>query len=142
MSYPIVGAMVFSILTGSQLFEPVSSEFVVNGEASRSCREYVQAIKAERAARPPDAVPDRRYTALYAVFVAVTDGFLTGVNYVDRDQPQLGKVSDAKSRMAWLENYCETNPSATFVEALQYLLIGTHEKRHLSSPVRSMFVFA
>ncbi len=128
MSYPIVGAMVFSILAGSPLYEPATSEFVVAGEASRSCHEYVQAIKAERAARPPDAVPDRRYTALFAVFVAVTDGFLTGVNYVAQEQPQLGKVSDAKSRMAWLENYCETNPSATFVEALQYLRLDLMKK--------------
>lgn len=123
MSFPVVGAFVFSLLTGAQLFERTSTEFVVAGEAARSCGEYVKAVQAERMARPPDAPPGVRYTALYAVFAAVTDGFLTGINYVDREQPQLGKVSDAPSRMTWLEGYCETHPTAGFVEALQYLRI-------------------
>jgi hypothetical protein len=125
MSYPVVGALVVSLFANSPLYSPLAkqtgAEFVVNGEASRSCGEYIQALNAERAARPPDAVPGVRYTALYAVFVAVTDGFLTGVNYVDREQPQLGKLSDAQSRMTWLENYCKANPSARFVDGLEYL---------------------
>jgi len=128
MSFPVVGALVVSLLTGSPLYQQTSTEFVVAGEASRSCGEYVQAVKAERAARPPDAVPGVRYTALYAVFVAVTDGFLTGINYVDREQTQLGKVSDAQTRMTWLENYCKTNPSAAFVEGLQYLRLELIKK--------------
>jgi hypothetical protein len=125
MSYPMVGAMIASLFAYSPLYSPLAkqtgAEFVVNGEASRSCGEYIQALNAERNARPPDALPGVRYTALFAVFVAVTDGFLTGVNYVDREQPQLGKYSDAQSRMVWLENYCKTNPSARFVDGLEYL---------------------
>jgi hypothetical protein len=128
MSYLVVGAVVVSLFAGSLGYERTSSEFVVAGEASRSCGEYIEAIKAERTARPPDAVPGMRYTALYAIFVAVTDGFLTGINYVDRERAQLGKVSDAHSRMTWLEGYCKTNPSAGFIEALQFLRIELIKK--------------
>ena len=123
MSYSVVGTLVLSLLAGSPGYERSSADFLVAGEASRSCGEYIQAIKAERTARPPDAVPGMRYTALYAVFVAVTDGFLTGINYVDRERTQLGRVSDAQSRMTWLEDYCKTNPSVGFVQALEYLRI-------------------
>jgi hypothetical protein len=125
MSFPVVGAFVAALFMNSPLYSPLykqaGAEFVVNGEASRSCGEYIQALNAERTARPPDASPGVRYTAMYAVFVAVTDGFLTGVNYVDREQAQLGKLSDAQSRMTWLENYCKANPSAKFVEGLEFL---------------------
>jgi hypothetical protein len=120
MSFQIVGGLLLGLVAGSPLYEQ-SSGFVVTGEAARSCSEYVQSANAERAARPPDATPGVRYTALYVIFVAVTDGFLTGINYVDRERPQLGTLSDAPSRMTWLENYCKTNPSARFVEALEYL---------------------
>jgi hypothetical protein len=123
MSYPVVGALVVALFAGNPYYQQTSTEFVVAGDASRSCGEYIQAIKAERSARPRDAAAGIRYTALYAVFVAVTDGFLTGINYVDRERAQLGKASDAQSRMAWLEGYCKTNPSAGFIEALEYLRI-------------------
>jgi hypothetical protein len=103
------------------MFEKAGASFVVAGEASRSCQQYLQAAEAERAARPPDATPGMRYTSLYVIFVGVTDGFLTGINYVDQDRPQLGALSDAHSRMTWLENYCKAHQSAPFVEALQYL---------------------
>jgi hypothetical protein len=103
------------------MYEHTSSGFVVAGEAGRSCKQYLEAVGAERAARPPDASPGVRYTALYVIFVGVTDGFLTGINYVDRQRPQLGQLSDAPSRMVWLEDYCKSHPSANFIEALQYL---------------------
>jgi hypothetical protein len=128
MSYSLVGGLVFALVTGSPLYEHTGTAIVVNGDASRSCREYIQAVKAERMTRPADASPGIRYTALYAVFIAVTDGFLTGINYIDHDRSQLGKISDAESRMTWLEGYCKTNPSAGFFEALQYLRIELIEK--------------
>jgi len=134
MSYPVAGLVVAALFTASPLpapgpkVQPASTEFLVAGEASRSCGEYIQAIEAEHAARPPDAVPGIRYTALYAVFAAVTDGFLTGANYVDRDRAQLGRASDAKTRMTWLQGYCQTNPRAPFVEALEYLRIELIKK--------------
>jgi len=112
-----------SLFAGSSLYEHANSGFVVAGEAGRSCGQYIQAADAERAARPADAVPGMRYTALYVIFVGVTDGFLTGVNYIDRERSQLGKLSDAHSRMTWLEDYCKTHPAASFIEALQYLRI-------------------
>jgi len=123
MSYPIVGAVLLGLLTGSPPYERTSAEFVVAGEASRSCGEYIKAIDAERAAQPPNPIAGMRYTALYAVFVAVTDGFLTGINYVDRDRSQVGRVSDAPARMTWLEGYCKANPSVGFIQALEYLRI-------------------
>ena len=128
MSYPVVVGLVFTLVTGSPFYEHTGTGFVVNGDASRSCGEYIQAVKAERTARPADALAGMRYTALYAVFIAVTDGFLTGINYIDRDRSQLGRVSDAQSRMRWLEDYCKTNPSAGFIEALQNLRIELIEK--------------
>jgi len=103
------------------MYQPASSGFVVAGEAGRSCSQYLQAVDAERAARPADAAPGVRYTALYVIFVGVTDGFLTGVNYVDRERQQLARLSEAHSRMTWLENYCKDHPTASFIEALQFL---------------------
>jgi len=137
MSNPVAGVLVAALFSASPMTPPPmqpsgiqlsGAEFVVAGEASRSCGEYIQAIKAEQAAQPPDAVPGIRYTALYAVFAAVTDGFLTGINYVDRDSTQLGQASDAQTRMTWLEGYCKTNPKAAFVEALEYLRIELIKK--------------
>ena len=123
MSFLTIGALGMSLFAGSSLYEHANSGFVVAGEAGRSCGQYIQAADAERAARPADAVPGMRYTALYVIFVGVTDGFLTGVNYIDRERSQLGKLSDAHSRMTWLEDYCKTHPAASFIEALQYLRI-------------------
>jgi hypothetical protein len=121
MSYLAVGALGVSLLAGTPMIAKTNTGFVVAGEASRSCRQYLQAAEAERAARPPDPTPGMRYTSLYVIFVGVTDGFLTGVNYVDQQRPQLGSASDADSRMTWLENYCKDHPGAGFIEALQYL---------------------
>jgi hypothetical protein len=121
MSFLTAGALGLSLLAGSPLYQPAAGGFLVDGEAARSCTQYLQAVDAERAARPPDADPAKRYTAQYVIFIGVTDGFLTGINYVDRGHPQLGSLFDAHSRMVWLENYCKNNPSAGFIEALQYL---------------------
>ena len=128
MSYLTVGALGMSLIAGSPLYQQTGTGFVVAGEAARSCGQYIQAAKAEEAARPKDPVPGMRYTALYVIFVGVTDGFLTGINYVDREHSQLGQLSDAHSRMAWLENYCEAHPSAEFIEALQYLRLELIKK--------------
>ena len=128
MSYPVIGAAVFSLLMGTPMFERTSTEFVVVGDAGRSCGEYIQAVKAETRARPATPAPGMRYTALYAVFIAVTDGFVTGLNYVDRDRPQLAKIADEQTRMTWLEGYCETNRSVPFIEALQYLRLEMIKK--------------
>jgi hypothetical protein len=128
MSYLAVGALGLSLVAGSPLYQQSGTGFVVAGEAARSCGQYIQAVKAEAAARPPNPVPGMRYTALYVIFVGVTDGFLTGVNYVDRERSQLGQLSDAHSRMTWLANYCEAHPSAEFIEALQYLRLELIKK--------------
>jgi hypothetical protein len=128
MSYLAVGALGMSLLAGSPMYRQAASGFVVDGEASRSCGQYLEAVKAEDAARPPDADPGKRYTALYVIFVGVTDGFLTGVNYVDRQGSQLGQSSDAQSRMAWLADYCQAHPQAPFIEALQYLRLELIKK--------------
>jgi hypothetical protein len=121
MSYLTLGALGISLLAVPQLYHHTGSGFLVTGEAGRSCGQYLEAANAERAARPPNPVPGMRYTAQYVIFVGVTDGFLTGINYVDQERPQLGTLSDANTRMAWLENYCKAHSSAGFVEALQYL---------------------
>lgn len=128
MSYLTVGALGMSLLAGSPLYQKAATGFVVDGEAARSCNQYLEAVKAEDAARPPDADPGKRYTALYVIFVGVTDGFLTGVNYIDRERSQLGQQSDAHSRMTWLAGYCEAHPQAPFVEALQYLRLELIKK--------------
>jgi hypothetical protein len=128
MSYLAVGVLGMSLLAGSPMYHQAASGFVVDGEAARTCGQYLDAVKAEDAARPPDADPGKRYTALYVIFVGVTDGFLTGVNYIDRDRSQLGQNSDAHSRMTWLADYCQTHPSAPFIEALQYLRLELIKK--------------
>jgi hypothetical protein len=128
MSYLAVGALGLSLAAGAPLYQQSGSGFVVAGEAARSCGQYIQAVKAEEEARPPNPTPGMRYTALYVIFVGVTDGFLTGVNYVDREGPQLGQLSDAHSRMTWLANYCEAHPTAGFIEALQYLRLELIKK--------------
>jgi hypothetical protein len=92
-------------------------EYVIWGQGSASCGEYVQAADAERKERPANAKPDTVYDRNYQAFVGFADGYLSGVNAVLSDG-MVGKHSDHAGRMAWLENYCRAHPLSQYVEAV------------------------
>jgi hypothetical protein len=88
------------------------------GEGTASCGEFLQAIEAERKARPPTARPTQVYNRDYEAFVMFADGFLTGANVWDTTQSELGKGTDVQGRMAWIENYCRAKPLDQFSNAV------------------------
>lgn len=89
------------------------------GLARSSCGEYLLAVEGEKKARPPNANPDATYSSHYGGYVDYADGFLTGANFGDTTpRRMIGQGGDRAGRMAWLENYCRTNPLANFGGAL------------------------
>jgi hypothetical protein len=95
----------------------LSQSYVIFGEGTESCGEFLQAAEDERKERQPTALPalwNRRYGA----FVAFANGFLTGANVWDTTHSELGKGTDVQGRMAWIENYCRAKPLDKFSNAV------------------------
>jgi hypothetical protein len=126
------GAIVFAALlcvvpTGPPKADQQSrAPGVAFGMALSSCGVYLQAAEAERLVRPPNASSaDNAYavvTPRFGMFVDFTDGFLSGANLGEPGATGPGRYtglrSDHAGRMAWLENYCRSNPLVAFADAV------------------------
>ncbi len=96
------------------------------GVGVSSCGEFLRGADDERKRRSPNAGSTAIYDIKFGSFVSYADGFLTGTNYSDPIEGNVGKNTDLASRMAWLENYCRNHPLDQYINAVielrKYLL--------------------
>jgi hypothetical protein len=97
---------------------PKHQAVFIFGEGLESCGEFLQKAEAERKTRPPSATATQVYDKDYAALIMYTDGFLTGANLWDVQNPLIGDAIDTIGRMKWIENYCQTHPLEKFYQAL------------------------
>ena len=90
---------------------------LVMGAGHAGCGEFLRAADAERKRRPPSAAGNEIYDINYVNYSSWVDGSLTGGNYVDLVSKGVGASSASTGRMAWIENYCRSNPLHNFVTA-------------------------
>jgi hypothetical protein len=110
-----------SASAAAQSQNPQYQAFVGIGVGQSSCGKYIEAAAAEHKFKEPGDSPDSYRTSRYGSFVSFADGFITGSNYGDPDNREVGQNTDHSGRMAWLENYCRSNPLNAFAEALSAL---------------------
>jgi hypothetical protein len=78
---------------------------------------YKKQTRNEKLDHPP--LPDTQvYDKDYAALIMYTDGFLTGANLWDVQNPLIGNAIDTIGRMKWIEHYCRTHPLEKFYQAL------------------------
>jgi hypothetical protein len=80
------------------------------GAGLKSCKEYLETRQQDNAGE--------------VTFVDWLSGYFSGVNKTSRHRNNFFGLSDLKSALAWLEDYCNARPRVYFAEAVGTLLLG------------------
>jgi hypothetical protein len=126
-----IAAILASLITMTGLAQGgIHTIYFSPGDAS--CGQIIQAVDAERKAKPRNASPDAYYTGDYIMYKMYALGFLSGANWATgwltseypdalKDIPSAvgSSVRDEfVGSMLWLENYCRQHPLDVFATAL------------------------
>ncbi len=94
--------------------------FGVLGYGTKSCGAYLQ---------------DRRQGDFYWLpYSHWLGGFITGINHERAGTFDIAGNTDIAGLIGWLDNYCSSNPTASFVKAADALVIFLHPNRMQKAP--------
>ena len=94
----------------------------VIGVGVDSCGEFLQAVDAERKARPATFNSlEGGVTVDYLMYLSWADGYLSGANFRDPENRMSGRNTSHETRMRWLEKHCREDPLRKFVFAIEDL---------------------
>jgi hypothetical protein len=132
----IGGIASIAVLTGQAHAQNERIQAGTFGAGGKSCGEFLQAVKAEKAI--PHTDPNSVSTFQYLDFLGYVFGFLSGANWMAtvlrQDKYAVGSSIHDQfvGEMAWLQNYCRQNPHDLFVMAMDKLtrtLIAREQKQ-------------